>query len=131
MTDPVWIHTDIVHQVHAEQLQQHGGQSGVRDPGLLESALNRPIHAWTYVSPKPDLPELAASIAFGVARNHPFLDGNKRTAWVLCRTFLRLNGVDMFATQEEIVTAVVALAAGEISEESFAAWLRERLRPFG
>lgn len=87
MTAPVWLHDGLAARVHAEQLATHGGQDGVRDAGLLDSALNRPRQTWTYTEPKPDLPTLAASLAYGVARNHPFLDGNKRTAWVFCRTF--------------------------------------------
>lgn len=94
---------------------------------MLDSALSRPKHLWAFTSPKPDIAALAASLAYGVSRNHPFLDGNKRTAWVLCRTMLRLHGEDVTATQAETVTAVVALAAGEISETAFAEWLRGRL----
>lgn len=125
MNEPVWLFPEIVPQVHAEQLAEHGGQAGVRDPGLLDSALNRPRQTWAYTAPKPDLQTLAAALAFGVARNHPFLDGNKRTAWVLCRTFLRLNGVDVVVEQPEIVDSVLALAAGELSEDAFASWLRQ------
>lgn len=90
--------------------------------------MNRPRQAWAYTDPKPDLQGLAASLAFGVARNHPFLDGNKRTAWVLCRTFIRLNGLDVQVEQPEIVEAVLALAAGEMSEATFAEWLRQHTK---
>jgi death-on-curing protein len=85
MQQPTWILPESVSAIHAAQLAEHGGQDGLRDAGLLESALHRPLNLWAYSKPKPDLPALAASLAFGVARNHPFLDGNKRTAWVLCR----------------------------------------------
>jgi death-on-curing protein len=129
MDEPTWLLPDIVTQVHSEQLAEHGGQDGLRDLGLLDSALNRPHHTWAYTIPKPDLPALAASLAFGVARNHPFLDGNKRTAWVLCRSFLQLNGLDVRPGQEEIVSVVLALAAGEITEEAFADWLRQHTKP--
>lgn len=120
----VWIDTQAVDVIHAEQLEEHGGQAGVRDRGLLESALNRPRNLWAYSSPKPDIAALAASIAFGIAKNHPFLDGNKRTAWVLCRTMLLLNGCNVIATQDEKYKAVIALASGEMTEEAFAEWLR-------
>lgn len=129
MDEPIWLLPGVVAQVHSEQLAEHGGQDGLRDAGLLESALNRPRHTWAYTSPKPDLPALAASLAYGVARNHPFLDGNKRTAWVLCRSFLRLNGRDVLVDQQAIVSTVLALAAGEMTEEAFADWLRQHTTP--
>lgn len=128
MKEPSWVLPELVPQVHAEQLAAHGGQAGVRDPGLLDSAMNRPRQTWAYTDPKPDFWTLAASLAFGVARNHPFLDGNKRTAWVLCRTFLRLNGHDVRVEQVEIIQSVLALAAGEMSEEAFAEWLRQHAK---
>ncbi|MEO0529205.1 MAG: type II toxin-antitoxin system death-on-curing family toxin [Planctomycetota bacterium] len=127
MREPIWLHRELAARVHAEQLATHGGQEGTRDPGMLDSALNRPKHTRAYGDPKPDLPALAASLGYGVARNHPLMDGNKRTAWVLCRAFLRINGEDIEATQAEIVSTVLALAAGELSEERFAEWLREHL----
>lgn len=125
MTELTWINQEVVLEVHADQLAEHGGQDGPRDRGLLESALNRSCHLWAYSSPKPDPIAPASSLAFGVARNHPFLDGNKRTAWVLCRTFPRVNGADIVVEQTEIVATVLALAAGELSEEDSAAWLRD------
>lgn len=127
MDEPVWVRGEVVAAVHSQQLAEHGGQDGVRDPGLLDSALSRPRNLWAYSQPKPDIPALAASLAYGVAKNHPFFDGNKRTAWVLCRTMLLLNKVDINATQLEKYDAVYSLAAGEWSEEQFAAWLRENL----
>ena len=127
MKEPNWILPEVVGEIHAQQLVEHGGQEGVRDNGLLESALSRPRNLWSYAKPKPDLAAMAAALAFGVARNHPFLDGNKRTAWVLCRTFLVINGVDVIATQDEKYEAVYALAAGDLPEEQFAQWLREHL----
>jgi death-on-curing protein len=100
----------------------------VRDEGLLESALARPQQLHAYGDPAPDLPDLAAALAYGLARNHPFVDGNKRTAHVAYRTFLALNGAELEATDEEKYVAMLALAEGKLAERDFAAWLRERLR---
>lgn len=125
--EPAWINPAAVAAVHAEQLAEHGGQDGIRDAGLLESALGRPKNLWAYSLPKPDIAALAASLAFGIAKNHPFLDGNKRTAWVVCRMVLLLNGHDVSASQDAKYDAVFALAAGESTEEQFAQWLREHL----
>ena len=110
---------------HAEQLAEHGGGEGVRDGGALESAMARPRNQAEYG--EPDISALAASYAFGIARNHPFVDGNKRTAAVVCETFLMLNGHGLDANDAEIVVAFVALAAGELSEDELADWLRTRL----
>jgi death-on-curing protein len=110
------------------QIAEHGGTSGVRDEGLLESALARPQQLHVYGDPAPDLAELAAALAFGLARNHPFIDGNKRTAHVVYRTFLALNGADLAATDEEKYTSMLALAEGKLAERDFAAWLRARLQ---
>ena len=130
MSEPIWIGLHVAQQVHVEQLVVHGGIRGVREPGLLESALARPRQTWNYSEPKPDMFALAASLAFGVCKNHPFLDGNKRTAWVLCRTLLRLNECDVEVSQSEIIDAVLALAAGETTEAGFAAWLRDHAQTF-
>lgn len=110
---------------HAEQLVEHGGGDGVRDLGLLESAMVRPQNLAQYG--KPDLAELAAAYAFGIARNHPFIDGNKRTAAVVSETFLVLNGGALVASDAELVVAFLALAAGELSEDELAFWFREHL----
>ena len=123
--EPRWLGAAIVLAVHDRQLAEHGGGSGTRDQGLLESALAHPRNLWAYGT--PDLPGLAAAYAFGIARNHPFIDGNKRTAWVLARLFLALNGVDLDYTPEDAIGAMVALAAGELSEEETASWFRERV----
>ena len=108
--------------MHERQLAEHGGGEGIRDAGLLDSALQRPLDKFAYG--EPDLPDLAAAYAYGIARNHPFVDGNKRTALVACRTFLLLNGYDLAATKEEKYKTFLALAAGEVDEDELASWLR-------
>ena len=122
----VWVTTDVALAAHAEQLAEHGGGQGVRDERLLDSAMARAKNLAAYG--EPDVAELAATYAFGIARNHPFVDGNKRTAAVVSETFLMLNGFELVATDAELVVAVVDLAAGELSEEELAAWFREVVR---
>jgi len=124
----VWLEKAVVLAVHDRQLAEHGGSAGVRDEALLESALARPQQLHAYGDPAPDLADLAAALAFGLARNHPFVDGNKRTAHVAYRAFLALNGADLEAGEEEMYAAMVTLAEGRLPERDFAAWLRERLR---
>jgi len=128
MAEPVWLLDEFIQQAHERELENHGGIAGVRDSGLLDSALARPKNLWAYSTEKPDAARIAAAYAFGIARNHPFLDGNKRTAWLAARTFLLRAGFEVGATQEEKFTAVLQLAAGELSEDAFAQWLRERLK---
>jgi death on curing protein len=123
--EPVWFDADIALAIHDRQLAEHGGGVGVRDSGLLESALARPVNRWAYGD--DDLCALAASYAHGVARNHPFVDGNKRTAWVLARLFLAINKVALRFSTEDAIAMMLALAAGEIGEEAVADWFRERL----
>lgn len=115
--------------MHARQLAEHGGSPGLRDEGMLLSALNRPLAKWSYQTPPPDLCELAAAYAFGIAKNHPFLDGNKRTSAVACETFLVRNGLQPTATEEEKYPVYLALAAGDLHEDSFADWLRRNTAP--
>lgn len=123
MTEPEWLDIEIMLDVHAEQLALFGGADGVRDSGLLESALARPINKFAYG--ETDLASLAAAYAFGIARNHPFVDGNKRAAFASLIVFLGLNGID-FAPRPEAATAIMlSLAAGEVSEESLARWIRD------
>ena len=123
MTEPEWLDVAIMLDVHAEQLALFGGPEGVRDSGLLESALARPINKFAYG--ETDLASLAAAYAFGIAKNHPFVDGNKRAAFASLIVFLGLNGID-FAPPPEAATAVIlSLAAGEVSEESLARWIRD------
>ncbi len=113
--------------IHRRQLAEHGGGEGIRDPGLLASALARPRNLIAYSESALDLAALAASYAWGIARNHPFVDGNKRTAYVVCRTFLRLNGRDLSATHEEKFLTFLQLAEGRLSEQGLAQWLRDHL----
>jgi death on curing protein len=123
----VWITPALALAIHDRQLAEHGGGAGVRDAALLDSALARPQHCHAYGEPPPDLADLAASLAFGIARNHPFVDGNKRTAHVCYRVFLRLNGADLAASDEDKYVAMLQLAAGDLDEAAFAAWLRPRI----
>lgn len=117
----------FVLRIHEEQLQEHGGAQGVRDQGMLESALARPVQKATYGD--PDLCELAAAYLFGIVKNHPFVDGNKRTGFVAADTFLALHGQSVEAAQEDIVAFVLAVAAGEIDEEGAAAFFRDHIVP--
>lgn len=111
---------------HAEQLAEHGGGDGIRDAGLRDSAMARPQNLAQYAA--PDVAALAAAYAFGIARNHPFTDGNKRTAAVISETFLMLNGHGLSASDAELVVAFEALAAGELSEDDLADWFRQHLK---
>lgn len=124
----IWLEKPLVLAIHDRQIAEHGGSAGVRDERLLESALARPQQLHAYGDPAPDLADIAAALASGLARNHPFVDGNKRTAHVAYRTFLALNGAELVATDEEKYVAMVGLAEGKLAERDFAAWLRERLR---
>ena len=123
--EPAWLDAKIALAVHDRQLAEHGGGQGVRDPALLESALARPINRWGYG--EDDRCSLAAAYAFGIARNHPFVDGNKRTAWVFARLFLALNGVELRFAPGDAIRTMLALAAGELAEEALADWFRERV----
>lgn len=121
----LWISADVAAAIHREQLAQHGGGDGVRDVTLLESAMAKPQNLAVYG--EPDAAALAAAYAYGIARNHPFVDGNKRTAAVVGETFLMLNGQALAATDAELVVAMIALAAGDLSEEDLAHWFRDHL----
>ncbi len=123
----VWIEKPLALAVHDRQLAEHGGIAGVRDDGLLDSALGRPQQKHAYGEPPPDLADLAASLAFGLARNHPFMDGNKRTAAVLCETFILLNDAELRVDDVELYPVYIALAEGSLAEQEFAEWLRPRL----
>jgi death-on-curing protein len=127
MTDWIWIQRRVIIAAHDEQLAEHGGASGIRDLGLLESALARAENLAAYGD--PDVASLAAAYGFGIARNHPFVDGNKRAALIACELFLALNGQDLEVGDAECVLTILDLAAGEIDETEFAAWLREHLKP--
>ena len=119
----LWIDAAILLAVHDEQLVEHGGISGIRDTGMFESALSKPQNLAAYG--EPDFAELAASYGFGLAKNHPFLDGNKRTAFVAVELFLRLNGYLLEADDAACVLTMLAVAAGEMDEVNFAAWIRQ------
>lgn len=127
MTDPAWLRLDVVLAIHDAQLAEHGGPAGVRDMGLLEAALARPRQLIAYG--EPDLADLAVAAAFGLLRNHPFVDGNKRTALVVLETFLALNGRALRADDAACVETVLAAAAGNLSEPAFAEWVRAHLAP--
>ena len=128
MAEIVWLLEESVRAIHERQIAEHGGSSGVRDEGLLLSALARPQHLLAYGDPPPHAAALAAAYAFGIARNHPFIDGNKRTALVAARTFLLINGYDLEASQEEKYLTFLRLAEGSLSEEELAAWIRQHLK---
>ena len=121
--EPEWLTKAVILAIHDEQLAEHGGGTGVRDDGLLDSALARPQNRLAYDA-AADLATLAAACAFGLARNHPFIDGNKRTAFVAAEVFLDLNGMTLTASDEDCVLTMLRFAAGEIDEDAFADWLR-------
>jgi death-on-curing protein len=126
MTDPKepsWLSYEQVIAIHSRQLRRFGGAAGLRDEGLLRSALERPLNKWQYE--QADLPELAAAYAFGLAKNHAFTDGNKRIAFMAMIMFLRLNGVQFAPAPAHATAIIMALAAGEVSEESFTRWIRD------
>jgi len=128
MNEPEWLDIDIVLDFHAEQLALFGGADGIRDRGLLESALARPLNKLAYG--ESGIATLAAAYGFGIARNHPFIDGNKRTALASMIVFLGLNGLDLDAPREEATAMILSLAAGEITEDLLAQWLADRVIPF-
>lgn len=127
MAEIVWLLEATVRAIHYRQLAEHGGSGGLRDEGLLLSALARPQNVLAYGEPPPDLASLAAAYAFGIARDHPFVDGNKRMALVAARTFLLLNGVDLKASQDEKYLTFLSLAQGKLTEANLADWIRQRI----
>ncbi|MGV8083582.1 MAG: type II toxin-antitoxin system death-on-curing family toxin [Coriobacteriia bacterium] len=126
--EPRWVSRLVLETVHLDLLRTYGGMPGLRDKGGLESALARPQQKQAY-EPDSDLPALAAAYGFGLARNHPFNDGNKRIAFVTMAVFLGLNGYDIEAPEAEVVTVMVGLAAGKTAEGELANWLRSRISP--
>ena len=122
-----WIDRAVAIAIHEMQLAEHGGGAGLRDAGLLDSALARPEHLAAYG--EPDVSGLAAAYGYGLSRNHPFIDGNKRTAFVAVELFLRLNGWRLVADDAQCVLTMLGVAAGDVSEETFATWLRQRIAP--
>ncbi|ANJ74036.1 type II toxin-antitoxin system death-on-curing family toxin [Ralstonia insidiosa] len=129
MAEPIWVLDAVVDAVHKRQLAEHGGAAGVRDAGLLASALARPRHLFAYAENGVSLTQLAAAYAFGIARNHPFVDGNKRTAFVVSLLFLRLNGYAVTASQEAKYETFLALADGSLSEVTLQQWLEQHCEP--
>lgn len=125
MSGPVWVSLNLALDVHAEQLALFGGADGLRDLGLLESALARPLNKHAYGN--DDMAELAAAYGFGLARNHAFIDGNKRTAFASIIVFLGLNGIHFDVPEEEATAIILGLAAGEISEDGLTRWIRDNL----
>ncbi len=123
MSEPIWLSAELVIGFHDEQLREFGGPPGIRDRGMLESALGRPQNKWSYG--ETDLAALAAAYAFGIARNHPFVDGNKRAALLSIIVFLGLNGVDFIADQAEAVVVIQDLAAGLVNEDGLSRWIRD------
>ena len=126
MTPWQWLDAEVIVAIHESQLAEHGGRAGIRDAGLLESALGRPRNLAAYGD--PDAFDPAAAYGFGLARNHPFVDGNKRTAFVAVELFLDTNGYELYAGDAECVLTMLALAAGELDESQFAAWIRVHAR---
>lgn len=124
-----WLDRAVIVAIHEMQLAEHGGGAGVRDAGLLDSALARPQQLSHYGEPPPDAAALAAAYGYGISRNHPFIDGNKRTGFVAAELFLRLNGGQLAAEDADCVLTMLAVAAGELSEEAFAQWLRAHSVP--
>lgn len=127
MSDWKWVGLSVVEALHDRQLAEHGGPAGIRDAGALQSALARPENLVAYGA--PDAAALAASYAFGIARNHCFVDGNKRTAWVIARLFLADNGLNLAFEPQEAVKIMLALAAGDLGEDELADWFRQRIFP--
>jgi death-on-curing protein len=126
--EPRWLSRSIVLAIHANQIDQHGGSLGLRDAGLLESALERPRHRFHY-DPEADLPVLAAAYGFGLAKNHAFIDGNKRIAFQAIFVFLGLNGLTIDAEEPAVVTLMLGVAAGDVSETELARWLQHHTKP--
>ena len=124
--EPTWLTRVIGDAIHSDQIREHGGLPGLRDQNGLESALARPRHKWLYER-STDLASLGAAYAFGLARNHPYHDGNKRIALLAMLTFLAINGQDVEADDDDVLTTILALATGHITESQLAAWLRDRM----
>lgn len=123
MSEPKWLTVQQVIRMHAEQLALFGGPAGIRDEGMLGSALDRPRNKWAYG--ETDLAKLAAAYAFGVSRNHPFVDGNKRASFMCMMVFLRKNGVAFAPSEAQATEAMLALAAGEVDEDGLSRWIRD------
>lgn len=127
MTEIKWLLEETVYAIHKRQIAEHGGGDGVRDEGLLLSALARPKNLLNYSDETPKISVLAASLAYGITKNHPFIDGNKRTSLVVSRTFLLINGYDIDASQEEKYFTFLKLAEGNLSEQELTEWFNQKL----
>jgi death-on-curing protein len=123
VSEPIWLNAEIIIAIHEAQLVEHGGPSGIRDAGMLDSALDRARNKWAYEN--ADLAELAAAYGFGVARNHPFIDGKKRTSLMAIYTFLGVNDIEFIVPEADFAAVILSLAAGEVSEQSLARWIRD------
>jgi death on curing protein len=123
MSEPLWLTRQMMEAVHDEQLAIYGGASGLRDEGMLESSLDRPRNKWSYEH--AELADLAAAYAFGIARNHPSVDGNKRDSLLALYTFLGVNGIDFDVPEAEAAAMILALAAGEVDEDGLTRWIRD------
>ena len=129
MDEPTWLSRPMVEAAHHDQVQEHGGLLGVRDDGLFESALARPRHRWSF-EPETDLPSLAASYGFGLVKNHPFLDGNKRIGFVAMNMFLLINGFEIEAPEPEVIAVMLQVADGSLDEPGLVDWLQSVVVPF-
>lgn len=125
MKEPVWVLPEVVIAVHKRQLAEHGGASGIRDPGLLESAISKPRNIFLYDEGKTPIPRLASAYAFGISRNHPFVDGNKRTALVISLLFLQLNHFKLGCAPDDLYATFMKLADGTLSEEALCEWFTQ------
>lgn len=128
MTEPIWVRSEVLRLLHSESIAEHGGAEGLRDQGLFESALARPRNLFAYED-VDDPARLAAAYAFGLAKNHAFVDGNKRIAFIACGLFLRLNGLRLVASQSEAVLTFLTLAAGTLGEDELADWIGRHAQP--
>jgi death-on-curing protein len=129
LTEPEFLLRDVVEYLHDQAVRTYGGHFGIRDDEMLESALARPREKWTYGDPPPDMADLATAYAFGIGRNHAFIDGNRRTGWAAAVLFLRANGVSIGPSGAETLANMARLAEGLLSEAAFATWLRSRIQP--
>ncbi len=124
---PVWVQDDVVLAIHRRQIAEHGGLDGIRDKTLLESALQKPKNLYAYGEPPPSVAAMAASYAYGIIKNHPFLDGNKRTAFVVCVLFLQLNGLKLDVSQKDKYETFISLASGSLSEKDLTIWISNNI----
>lgn len=130
MDEPVWLTMAMLQAIHADLIREHGGSLGIRDSGMIESALARPQQKWSYAGEEADLASLAAAYGFGLAKNHGFVDGNKRVAFMSIYTFLLVNGLELEVDEPQVVAVMTALASGSLREDQLGAWIRTHCAPF-